>query len=127
MNPALDRVLIEQERERLSAEVFDAQYGGKFVGVDPFPCDTCGGPDPKAPGVVLLEEGEELASCAECDGWVDARGRTMVRRESSGLPSVMLITLVPRGECRVRLAQDVGDGGRKRVQVRAVAGDSFVV
>ncbi|MBL8800445.1 MAG: hypothetical protein JNN27_00495 [Planctomycetes bacterium] len=110
-NPKLDRALIEQERARMSADAFSALYGGEFVGEPPFPCDLCHGPDPQATGVVLLNEDEPLASCAECGKPVDRSGRSLVRRETNGLPSLEVIRLYVGDRVPERVKPGAGKRG----------------
>lgn len=95
-NPLLDRELIEEERARLGGEAFNTQYGGQFTGEDTEPCDLCHGPDPRAPGIVVLHDGAQLLHCPECKGAVDDRGRTLVKRVLGDKRQLMVLHLEER-------------------------------
>lgn len=112
-NPRLDRAAIEAERDRLDGDAFAALYEGAFVGADPYPCDTCHGPDPNVTGMVLLNDGETLEDCVECGHPIDAKGHTVVRREADGRAFVSVITLVPRAGCAVRTSAISKVGGQQ--------------
>ncbi len=118
-NPRLTRSVIEAERGRLSADNFDEQYGGEFVGENPFPCDVCGGPSPDVIGMVLLRDDEQLAECAECGKPVDEKGHTLVRREASGAVMFQSIRLVERPGCVVHLPPGKAGSGQGGVLIEA--------
>jgi len=127
-NPYLDRTLIDDERNRLSSDVFAAQYAGEFTGEDLEPCDVCGGPSPSAKGIVVLQKGEELAHCHECNRGVDANGRTLVRRFGNGTPSLMVIRLEERRDGTMptlRFAKP--DQASRCIQLEAEPGASMEV
>ena len=94
-NPLLDRAVIEAERERLPAEVFEQEFEAIFHNVDAEPCEECGGPSRDAAGICLLEAGVELPGCAECGEPVNAEGETLVRLGKGGKPELVVIVLDP--------------------------------
>ncbi len=85
-NPHVSAETIEAEKNRLTPELFDQQFGAKFLGVPKEPCETCGGPREDAVGEVTAPEGygegndSFLASCPECDMFTDADGRCIVKK-----------------------------------------------
>jgi uncharacterized C2H2 Zn-finger protein len=95
-NPYISRDLIEEERSRLSREVFDEQYGAVFIGEDLEPCDTCKGPNATAPGIVMLKDGAEMLLCPECGKAVDKDGKSLVRRIGNHQPHLMILHLESR-------------------------------
>ncbi len=94
-NPHVPEEVVEAERARLPKETFDQEFAAKFLGESTEPCDTCGGPDPEVPGIVVLDEGEELGECPECDEPVDEDGRTVVKLWPNGKPHLTRIILHP--------------------------------
>lgn len=86
-NPYLDKAVIDAERARLPAAIFEQEFGARFVGVEDEPCELCGGPDIMAAGVIGLSLDEELKLCAECSKPVNDSGKTLV------LPGVELLVL----------------------------------
>ena len=94
-NLVLDREVIEEERQRLLPEVFQQEYEAVFHGVELEPCEVCGGPSRDAAGIVLLNAGEELETCAQCEEPVNAEGRTLVRRGVKGKLELTVISLNP--------------------------------
>jgi hypothetical protein len=78
-NPRLDPSVIEKERSRLPETVFAAQYGGAFVEDDQVPCEECGWPEDRGIPVVLLNPGDELGRCPECDRVLAPDGRPLGR------------------------------------------------
>jgi hypothetical protein len=95
INPRLSPELIEDERKRLSEEVFREQFGAEFTGEDIDPCDVCRGPDPKVCAFPLLRGDEQLARCSECNREVDEKGHTLWGL-SEGRPVFATIRLRPR-------------------------------
>lgn len=95
-NPHIDRALIEEERGRLSREAFGEQYAAEFMGEDNEPCDVCHGPDPRVSGIVLLDGGAQLMHCPECNGAVDDRGHTLVKRVAGDKRQLMVLHLEDR-------------------------------
>jgi hypothetical protein len=78
-NPRLDPSVIEKERSRLPEAVFAAQYGGAFVEDDQVPCTACGWPEDRGVPVVLLNPGDELGQCGECERVLGPDGRPVGR------------------------------------------------
>jgi hypothetical protein len=81
-NPHVSSETIEAEKKRLTPELFDQQFGAKFLGVPAGPCEECGGPDPDASGTITLEDGKDIDSLPTCKGcglYVDANGRCIVK------------------------------------------------
>lgn len=95
-NPYISRELIEEERSRLSKEVFDEQYGAVFSGEDLDPCDVCKGPNADAPGIVMLKDGAEMLLCPECGKAVDKDGKSLVKRIGNHRPHLMILHLESR-------------------------------
>ena len=85
-NPHVSAETIDAEKNRLTPELFDQQFGAKFIGVPKEPCETCGGPREDAVGEVTAPEGfgenddSFLACCPECGMFVDAEGRCLVKK-----------------------------------------------
>ena len=92
-NPHLERAIIEEQRGYLPADDFRASYGAEFVGIDPFPCDTCGGPSPNVPCVIVLWAGQKLGKCPECGAAVGGDGKTVVHQRKNGKRSMMIVQL----------------------------------
>jgi hypothetical protein len=96
-NPHLDATLIEAERARLPADTFAETFAAEFVGIDPEPCDRCGGPDPKLPGMLLVDGLEDPPTCVDCGGYIDEpTGRTVMARDPDGRARIRVIHLMPR-------------------------------
>ena len=74
-NPAIDPLLVERERSRLSAAEFASEFLGQFVGPEGPLCDTCGGPNKDGRTTVILPLGEQLQHCVACARPVDRGGR----------------------------------------------------
>ena len=73
------------------------QFGAIFVGVDRSPCDLCGFPDPKVPGMHLLMDGEpEPEKCLDCGHAINGEGHTLVTIFPDGQMDLSIITLVFR-------------------------------
>jgi Terminase large subunit, T4likevirus-type, N-terminal len=85
-NPHVSAEVIEAEKKRLAAEIFDQQFGAKFIGVPKEPCEQCGGPQEGVVGSITAREGygEEddsfLARCPACGMFVDENGRCIVEK-----------------------------------------------
>lgn len=78
-NPHVPAEAIEAERKRLGGELFMQQYGAEFLGVENFPCDTCGGPSVEMVScTVVFDGGDDPPLCPECGKYVDEKGRTKV-------------------------------------------------
>lgn len=77
-NPLIAPELIEAERKRLDPDVFREQYLAEFLGAENEPCTVCGGPDPFASAVIIVESDDEPKSCPQCKGHVHDNGRTAV-------------------------------------------------
>jgi hypothetical protein len=92
-NPHLDRDVIEAERARLLPDAFEQEFGAKFVGVEQEPCEACGCPDPRAPGVLVIEKGEEMPKCELCGMLVGPAGHTLVQRLPGGGRSMLVLVL----------------------------------
>ncbi len=86
MNPHVSAETIEAEKKRLTPELFGQQFGAKFIGVPKEPCDTCGGPREDVTGEIEappgFDEGDDsfLPSCPDCQMFVDANGRCIVKK-----------------------------------------------
>ena len=97
-NPHLNRDAVEAERGRVSADVFDQEFGGAFLDGTHNLCSSCGGPRPFPSGPMILQQGDRAAPCSECgtmlapDGtvlaWVD--GADNVRHKWAELHSGQL-------------------------------------
>lgn len=124
-NPMLDRELIAAELERLDPSVFNEQYAAYFNGMELAPCVVCGGPSPRAAGVVTLLEGETLLRCRECQRGVNAQGQTLVLSFKNGEESLVIFdradrTMCPRLESRT--------SSPKRLYSRSdIVGDGLVL
>ena len=87
-NPHVSAETIEAEKKRLSPELFDQQFGAKFIGVPKEPCETCGGPREDVTGRIEAPVGSDeddssfLADCPECGMFVDADGRCIVKKSN---------------------------------------------
>jgi hypothetical protein len=83
-NPHVSAQTIEAEKKRLTPELFDQQFGAKFLGVPKEPCETCGGPREDAVGVLVAPEGQHddsfIPECPKCGMFVDERGLCIVRK-----------------------------------------------
>lgn len=90
-NPHLDAAAIEAERTRLPEPIFRQEYEGLFVGVQNEPCELCLGPSASPPMTVILQEGEVLPTCIQCDRPTDADGRTVVGTGLDGEPRLLVI------------------------------------
>ena len=95
-NPHISHTVVEEERQRLPAEIFNAQYGAEFQGHDPEPCDLCGGPSPAAPSILIFRDGQEPGRCPECHLYVNAEGRTLAHRRADGVAMEQVIILQGR-------------------------------
>jgi hypothetical protein len=95
-NPHVDKEMIEAERQRLTTEVFAAEYAGEFVGENLEPCDVCGGPDPAVPGHVIVQGDAELPRCKECSLPIDETGHSLVTRWPNGQAHLHVVHLMPR-------------------------------
>ena len=76
-NPHIDKDFLESEKERLPEKVYLQEYGARFLGDGPIPCETCGFPEVQGLGAVRLGEHEELRRCPECQLAVDADGKPL--------------------------------------------------
>jgi hypothetical protein len=92
-NPHIDRAQIDQEEKTLSREVFEQEFGARFVGEMPDPCEVCGGPSPDVPIVIAARPSELKLRCAVCKRLVDAQGRTRVHRTRDGRPALRIVVI----------------------------------
>lgn len=97
-NPFVNAATIEAERSRLTEDAFDEQFGGQFVGVDEEPCLSCGGPDPRVSGMILVDGEAPIARCGECGEHVDEHGHTLVGLYPNGQAHLLIIRLFDRHE-----------------------------
>ena len=84
---------IDQEEKTLSREVFEQEFGARFVGEMPDPCEVCGGPSPDVPIVIAARPSELKLRCAVCKRLVDAQGRTRVHRTRDGRPALRIVVI----------------------------------
>jgi hypothetical protein len=94
-NPFIDRERVEQERGRLTEDAFNEEYGAQFLGSEDEPCESCGYPDPDAPGLLISSSDDDLRKCAECEHLVDKNGRTLVKKLPGYGPDMRVILLRP--------------------------------
>lgn len=106
-NPHLKPELIERERVALPPATFAESYLAEFTGEDMEPCDTCGGPSPTAPRVVLWEHKERPEPCSDCGGLIGKDGRTLVHLDSSGNRVAYLIRTYEGRVMRERAAPQI--------------------
>ena len=90
-NPHLDRTIIEAQRSLLGEDAFAQEYGAEFIGRDDEPCPVCKGPSALVEGCIVIEEGEEVPTCRECGGAVNADGHTVVGLGIDGQPILLVI------------------------------------
>lgn len=83
-NPHIPRDLIESERGRLAAGVFEQKYGARFLGEGPQRCEVCGGPSDVAPKWMMVADEDRLMWCRACRNVVNRLGRTLVHRRLDG-------------------------------------------
>jgi hypothetical protein len=115
-NPLLDRAVIEAERERLSEEAFEQEYGAVFLGEEAEPCSECGRPDPNVSGTVVVQGPYAFPLCATCGKETDGLGHTIWTRWPDGSPQLTVIELVFR-------APEYVSEGRPPVQCEAAPED----
>jgi hypothetical protein len=94
-NPHIPPEAIEAERSRLGKDAFDQEFGAKFIGAEDDPCEVCRGPSRDVPGITILQPGDELAKCSECEKPVDADGQTLVKRWADGSVHMKVFQCVP--------------------------------
>lgn len=95
-NPHVPRAMIEDERTRMPAEVFEQHYGARFVLEPPTQCTTCGFPSVAAPKWFMVSDDTQLCYCRSCQNLVNRLGRTLVhRREDGKLLAYALVHGVP--------------------------------
>jgi len=76
-NPHLRAELIEAERARLAPEVFDQEYGARFLGEELIPCEGCAFDEQQSDVYWHLgAEPEDILSCPECGNGVHRDGMT---------------------------------------------------
>jgi len=97
-NPHIDRATIEEERKRLPSDVFDEQYGAKFIGLHTDSCDTCGRPDPQVPGSYIHVGAGDIPRCKDCNGIVDADNHTLIHLWPNGNALTKVVILRPEAE-----------------------------
>jgi len=95
-NPMVDRALIEAEWPRLPAGVFEQEYAARFLGEEQEPCAVCDGPSPDAPGIVIMEQGQEFLRCKACGKPVNEEGSSLVKRWPDGTAYLKRIILARR-------------------------------
>ena len=86
-NPHLNREAVDAERDRVSGDVFDQEFGGAFLDGMHNLCPKCGGPRPFPSGPLILQHDDQAAPCEQCGlmlapdgtvlGWTD--GSDVVR------------------------------------------------
>ena len=90
-NPHLPRGIIERERERLPEEVFQQEYGGRFVGQGLPLCDVCLFPREVAElKSMIFCEGEDWQRCPECGRLVYRDGISAVTADGFHLSGILL-------------------------------------
>jgi len=95
-NPHIDRAIVEEERSRVTKEVFEQEYGGKFVGPGIPQCEKCGYPRAEHGSFVLtLMHPEEPGRCSACGHRVLPDGRALAFDDGAG-PIEHWITLIDR-------------------------------
>jgi hypothetical protein len=90
-NPYLDAATIEGERARLSGDTYRQEYLGEFIGVRGEACDVCGGPSANVSGWIVIQLGDLIPTCSECDRPVDGNGMTVVGLDCNGQPRLTVI------------------------------------
>lgn len=84
-NPHVSKELIDAERGRMPEDLFEQEYGGKFIGTESEPCPRCGWPDVMACSVLLIRGPEdEPRTCIDCGRYTDAEGHTVCGQTKSG-------------------------------------------
>ncbi len=58
-------------------------------------CTTCRGPNPNAPFVIDLEEGQELSTCEACGRTTDPHGNCLERARADDYIEIIEIELEP--------------------------------
>jgi hypothetical protein len=96
-NPFLPVEAIEAERKLLKPDVFRQEYLGEFIGEESAACETCAGPRPGAPGIVVLVDDEEPRRCPDCHEPVDESGESLVRLWADGHGHLKYIRLMDGG------------------------------
>ena len=88
-NPYLPQGIIERERERLPEEVFQQEYGGRFVGQGLPLCDVCLFPRQVAElKPMVFYEGEDREYCSECGRLAYRDGLSAVTADGFHLKSL---------------------------------------
>ena len=90
-NPHLDPEVIESERRRLPAAVFEQEFLAHFEGEKFLSCEVCGGPSWDVRGVLISMNASKEPRCPTCCMLVDASGKTVVARRTDGTPRLLLI------------------------------------
>jgi hypothetical protein len=98
VNPHIDRDVIEVQRRRLPDDLFRQEFAAEFIGSEHEPCIICGYPDPLVSGMVVIEDGDVLPRCPECDHELDTHGRTLWTIYPGSEPHLTKIVLCDRPE-----------------------------
>jgi hypothetical protein len=83
-NPHIDRTVVEAERSRLEPDVFEQEYGGRFIGPGIPQCEACGYPRSEHV-MVVLQHGETLGTCTCCGHTVMNDGRALAFDDGAGI------------------------------------------
>lgn len=93
-NPHVPAETVAAERGRLPADQFRQQYGAEFLGVENWPCETCGGPSANLVShAIVLRNNEQPLLCADCGRYVGEDGKSRVWLMPNGEPYTMVVIL----------------------------------